>query len=142
VAAWDLPSFYRSKGLGVPAPAKTFFDTFGHRPDAYLVAVVFWLWWPMVAALAYCHHRHRPPQAFAVAFFYWFACCWLLAAAVLAFMAMLCVYPVLTILLADLEGSPDYMWVVSAVSWLLPVAVLVFGVACWLRFRGGSGEGT
>jgi hypothetical protein len=142
VAVWELPAYYRSNGPGLPEPTKTFFKMFGHRPDAYLIAVVFWLWWPMVAALAYCHHRHREPQAFAIAFLYWFACYWLVAVLVLAFMALLCVYPILMLLLANLQGSPDYMWVVSVVSWSLPVAVLVFAVACWLRFRGGTGKAT
>ena len=142
VAVWDLPSYYRSRVGDLPAPTETFFEMFGHRPDGYLIAVVFWLWWPMVIALAYCHHRHREPQAFAVAFLYWFACCWLLAAVVLAFMAMLFVYPLLGLLLAHLERSPDYMWVVPVVSWSLPVAVLLFTVACWWRFRGGTDKET
>lgn len=142
VAVWELRAYYRSNGPGLPEPARTFFGTFGHRPDGYLIAVVFWLWWPMVAALAYCHHRHREPQVFAVAFLYWFVCCWLLAAVVLAFMAMLCVYPLLGLLLADLEGSPHYMWAVSVVSWSLPVGVLLFAIACWLCFRGGSDKKT
>ena len=141
-AVWDLPSYYRSQGLGLPFATKALFDAFGHRPDAYLSAAVFWLWWPMVGSLAYCHFRHREPQAFAIAFLYWFACCWVLAAVVLAFLAMLCVLPVLGLLLADLEESPDYMWVVSAVSWSLPVAVLLFAVACWLRFRSATDQET
>lgn len=139
VAVWNLPSYYRSRGE-LSALTKTFFEMFGHRPDAYLIAVVFWLWWPMVVALAYRHHRPRAPQAFAVAFLYWFACCWLLAAAILAFMAMLCVYPILGLLLADLEQSPEYTWGVAAVSWVLPVAVLLFTVACRWRYRGGPGK--
>src|SRR4051794_7804349 len=77
LAVWDLPSYYRRHGPALPEPTKTFFDAFGHRPDAYLNAVVFWLWWPMAAAFVYCHHRHRAPQAFAPAFLYWFACCWM-----------------------------------------------------------------
>lgn len=142
VAVWELPSYYRARVGDLPAPTDTFFEMFGHRPDGYLIAVVFWLWWPMVVALAYCHHRHREPQAFAVAFLYWFACCWLLAAVVLAFMAMLFVYPLLGLLLAHLERSPDYMWVVPVVSWSLPVAALFFTVACWWRFRGGTDKKT
>jgi hypothetical protein len=96
----------------------------------------------MVAALVYCNLRHRSPESFAVAFLYWFACCWLLAVLVLAFMALLCVWPVFTLLLAHLEGSPRGMWVVSAVSWLLPVLVLLFALGCWWRFRDGSGKDT
>jgi hypothetical protein len=130
---WELRAFYRYKGLGLSSLPRTFLDMFGHRPDCYLIAVILWLWWPMVAALAYCHCRHR--EDFATAFLYWFACCWLLAALVLAFMAVLCVYPVLMLMLADLEGSPDYMWVVSVVSWSLPVVVLLFAIVCGLRFR-------
>ena len=135
VAVWDLRPYYRLNVAGLPAPTEIFLEMFGHRPDGYLIAVVFWLWWPMVVALAYCHHRHRQPQAFAIAFLYWFACCWLLAAAMLAFMAMLCVYPLLGLLLAHLERSPDYMKVVTVVSWSLPAAVLLFIAVCWWRFR-------
>jgi hypothetical protein len=138
VAVWELRGFYRYNRFGLSGWPKTFLDLFGHRPDAYLMAVILWLWWPMVAALAYCHCRHREPQDFATAFLYWFACCWLLAALVLTFMAALCVYPVLVLMLADLEGSPDYMWVVTVVSWALPVVVLFFATACKMRFRKGA----
>lgn len=140
VVVWELRGFYRYRGLGLSPLPRTFLDMFGHRPDCYLMAVVLWLWWPMVAASVYCHCRHSEAQAFATAFLYWFACCWLLAALVLTFMAVLCVYPLLMLMLADLEGSPDYMWVVSVVSWSLPVIVLIFIITCGLRFRNGAGD--
>jgi len=141
LAAWELRAFYRSKHVKLPTPADTFFDMFGHRPDSYLTAVVLSLWWPMVASLIYCHYRHRPAHEFAIAFLYWFACCWMLAAGVIAFIAVLCGLPIYVNLLADLQGSPDYMVVVSVISWALPVATGVFGVACWLRFRRSRGQG-
>src|SRR5262245_2978713 len=112
LAAWELRSFYRSKHMKLPVLADTFFDMFGHRPDAYLTSVVLWLWWPMVASFLYCHHRQREAHDFAIAFLYWFACCWMLAVGVIAFIAVLCGLPVYVNLAADLQGSPDYMVVV------------------------------
>jgi hypothetical protein len=141
LAAWELRAYYRSQHVKLPVPADTFFDMFGHRPDSYLVAVVLWLWWPMVASLLYCHFRHRATHEFAIAFLYWFASCWMLAAGVIAFILVLCGWPILGNLLADLQESPDYMVVVSVISWALPNLTVIFGVACWLRFRRRPDQG-
>ena len=134
VAAWELRHFYQSGKYGrLSGLSYIFFDMFGHRPDLYLMAVIFWLWWPMVAMLVYCVNRFS--DNFAQAFLYGFAYCWLLAAVVLSFIVHLAVYPMMVILLADGDGTPKYMWIVSLVSWLLPVVILMFAIAYWLRFR-------
>jgi hypothetical protein len=134
VAAWELRHFYQSGKYGrLSGLPYIFFDMFGHRPDLYLMAVIFWLWWPMVAMLLYCVNSCS--HNFARAFLYGFAYCWLLTAVVLSFMAFLCVYQMMVILLHDVDGTPQCMWLVSLVSWLLPVALLMFVIAYWLRFR-------
>ncbi len=132
---WEAKSYYHRHGPALPEPAKTFFDMFGRRPDGYLIAVVLWLWWLMVAELIYCHFRHRSARAFALAFLFRFVGCWLLAALVLSFMALMCVYPVFGLLLADLGSPPGCMNAVPVISWMLPVLVVIFGIACWWRFR-------
>ena len=132
---YELQDYYRTR-YKLPALAKLFFDTFG-RGGSNLLQVLFGLWWPMTAAYAYCHFRHKAPHDFAVAFLYWFLCCWMLVAVVLAFMGMACIIPTIGIG-EDLHESPWYMQVGAVMSWLLPVAVLVFAVVCWRRFRGGA----
>src|SRR5688500_3364443 len=128
VAAWEMAALYRSAPMSLHGLPALLIDSFGHRPDAYLIAVVFWFWWPKVAVLVYCHHRHPEAQAFAIAFLYAFATCWLVTAAALAFLASAYVYPILMLLLANLQPSPPHMWIVPVVSWCLPVAVLLFAV--------------
>jgi hypothetical protein len=102
-AVWECRSFYRLRGMRPPLWSDMFLDMFGHRPDAYPVAVILWLWWPMVPALIYTHFRWRDSRYFPLEFLYWFSCCWLFAASVLAFMALLCVLPMLELLEADLN---------------------------------------
>jgi hypothetical protein len=136
----QLEDYYRTR-YKLPALAKLFFDAFGRRSDGNLTQVLFGLWWPMTAAFAYCHFRHKAPHDFAVAFLYWFLCCWMLVAVVLTFMGVACITPMIGIG-EDLHESPWYMQVGAVVSWLLPVAVLGFAVVCWRRFRRGAGETT
>src|SRR5687767_9080229 len=86
VGVWELRGAYMAARLRPTTLAGFFLDTFGHRPDGYLIAAVFWLWWPMPAVLVWCAQCHRDPQAFATAFLFGFVCCWVGAATVLTFL--------------------------------------------------------
>ena len=50
--AWLLPNLFRSVGADLPEPTLLFVDVFGVRSEGYLLQVIWWLWWPMIGALA------------------------------------------------------------------------------------------
>lgn len=134
VLAWDMKYIIDAVQAESPLVTSQYMKMFGLRPHGYLMPVLMWFWWPMVASLVHCLFRYRHPREFAIAFAYWFAFCWLAA----AFVLMLTVFPLViarVMLLQELEQPPDYMRWVDRISYALPVLVIAFSIACWWRNR-------
>ncbi len=139
-AAWEFRGFYEARGIELNGLCKLYLVGFGHRPDCYLIAAIFWLWWPFVVSLIYCNRTYRSSPEFAIRFLYWFVSCWLLAGVVLTFFSFLCVFPAMAILLSDLAESPPAMRWVMVVSWTLPVAVLAYAIWCGLQLQNQTSK--
>lgn len=141
-AAWELRMLFYARfewtESDLPALTRWFVDVFGYRPDCYLMAVVWWFFWPIAGSFGYCHFKYSKPVEFSSAFRYAFMYCWLIFVCFVCVVLMICSMP-FAILLNELGHEPPAITAaIAPISWSLPIGAAGVAFGAWLRNRGSK----